>query len=84
LSNNNYLLRHLGNAGVNLASAFVTLLFAAKPVIRVFAEWIDHLTKTIAQMSIAGKKSGALSDFFHKAADSMKQWGDILGNFGRV
>lgn len=84
IGNANFLVGKMGNSLVNLISLFTTLLAAARPVIRVFGDWIDRLTGGAAAAALAGQKTGGLQRFMEKAAKTMKQWGRILGNFGKA
>lgn len=83
LENNNRLLRAMGTGLIGLFGALVIVLSAARPVIDVFGRFIRRLGLFAAESAAAGKRSGALAKFFDRAAESMRQWGRILGNFGR-
>jgi hypothetical protein len=83
LDNNNRLLGSLGRGLTGLAEALVYVMAEARPVTRVFGSWFRRLGEGAAASAKMGRKTGELGDFFQRAADSMREWGRILGNFGR-
>lgn len=82
LSNNNRFLRQFGGGLLGLVSSLVIVLSAARPVLDVFGKFVRRLGLGADEAAKAGKRTGALADFFDRAAESMKQWGRIIGNVG--
>lgn len=72
----------MGDSALNLADAFRHILVAAEP----FLDWLSESTKEfsgwVKTESEAGRKSGALADFFDRTRETMERLGPILKGVG--
>jgi len=79
---NTRILGRMGDAGLNLADSFRHILVSAEP----FLDWLSESTKEfsgwIKSESEAGRKSGALSEFFDRTRETMERLGPILKGVG--
>jgi phage-related protein len=70
----------LGTVVGNLASAFLSVLAAADPLVRRFTDWIVLITGGWKATAELNRESGVLTDKFNGAGDAAAQIGRILGN----
>lgn len=81
-------LRRLGDAGLDLAHAFMDILVAARPLVdwmvRSVATWAEHVKVWAA----AGRQSGKLAGFFDRTRKVMSlvvgMAGHLAGAFGNI
>jgi len=77
---NIYIIERLGKVVGNLYSAFISLLAAAGPLVRRFADWVVELTEGWRRSKDSADEMSRLTDMFNKAGDVAAQLGDIFGN----
>ena len=70
----------LGTVVGNLASAFLSVLAAADPLVRRFTDWLVVITGGWKATAEANREAGILTDKFNLAGDAAAQIGRILGN----
>lgn len=77
-----YFIERMGDVTGNLASAILTLLDAAGPLTRRFADWLVTLTGGWTESLKLKNETGKLTETFDYAGDVAAQLGDIFGNIG--
>jgi len=76
------ILDRMGDAGLNLADALRHVLVAAEPFLDWLSESTLDLTGWMKEESAAGRRSGALAEFFDRTRDTMERLGPILKGVG--
>lgn len=76
------ILRRMGDAGLNLADALRHVLVAAEPFLDWLSESAVQFSEWIRGEAEAGRKSGALAEFFERTRHTMELLGPILKGVG--
>lgn len=82
LASNNYHLRDMGKAGLNMVNVGRHLAVAIQPLVGRFAKFLVDASARLSVMTEKARKSGDLAAFFKRAGDVAAQLGRIVGNLG--
>lgn len=78
LTTNNVLLENLGEAGLNLAQAFLVILDAAEPLITAFGEWAA--SRSADFLKELTKDGNTLGETLANAERNFKNFATLIGN----